>query len=374
MTPLIRSFRSSTKQIIIGWDYTLKQQIDLFEPLDKHKRLGDESGDGKTPLHFGHRIRKTNDCAYQKSSRGFSSVFVYIIFVFFLPRCFAAPINERHVYNVYDLKSFGDDLELFSLSHDQDSTRWAIFSSNHFSFYEFWISYEIKDGLWHKPAYTGIPTITSGKYRWTIEHNALEIELTDINHFYYSYSRNYARETVDTKKLKNRIVFGELARDSDLDGLTDLSENVIWTDPLNNDSDGDGKADGFDQNPLAAPANSLKILQRLHKHIIEQELRAMPSGQLVIVEQFDHQLMEYERDRGLILNMPSDTIDAYVNVFGWGTPILTAAVKDTLRMYKVRFQFFIAPDDAWGYEALYDWDKKRHRWIRKRIWEDWIAE
>jgi hypothetical protein len=342
----------------------VKQHIDFLNLLPEH--------DERAPLLFGLRIRVTNACVPRKPWSRLSSLLAFMVLLVFFSMSFAAAKNERYVYNVYDLQSFDDDLGLFSLSYAQDSTRWAIVASNHFSFYEFWISYEIRDGLWHEPVYTGIPAITAGKYEWTIDHNVIEIELKGINDLYYA--SNYSRATADAETLRHRVVFGELAKDSDLDGLTDLSENVVWTDPFNNDTDGDGKADGFDQNPLAAPANNLKILHRLHKHIIEQELRGMPSGQLVIVEQFDHQPMEYERDRGLILSMPSDTIDAYVNLFGWGTPILTAAIKDTLRMYKVSFQFFVAPDDAWGYEALYDWDRKHDTWIRKKVWEDWVAE
>lgn len=50
----------------------------------------------------------------------------------------------------------------------------------------------------------------------------------------------------------------EYTRDSDEDGLTDLLETSLGTDPKNSDSDGDGiadKADGFPLTPAADPAD-----------------------------------------------------------------------------------------------------------------------
>jgi outer membrane protein assembly factor BamB len=44
----------------------------------------------------------------------------------------------------------------------------------------------------------------------------------------------------------------ELDRDSDADGLTDLAEQRLGTDPHNPDTDGDGIPDGKDRNPLAS--------------------------------------------------------------------------------------------------------------------------
>jgi outer membrane protein assembly factor BamB len=46
--------------------------------------------------------------------------------------------------------------------------------------------------------------------------------------------------------------FDELLKDSDHDGLTDLIENRIGTDPLKADTDGDGIGDAEDRNPLCA--------------------------------------------------------------------------------------------------------------------------
>jgi hypothetical protein len=44
--------------------------------------------------------------------------------------------------------------------------------------------------------------------------------------------------------------------DSDGDGLPDLTETILGTDPRKTDTDGDGVPDGEDSNPAAAPATT----------------------------------------------------------------------------------------------------------------------
>ena len=148
---------------------------------------------------------------------------------------------------------------------------------------------------------------------------------------------------------------------------------MLWTDPYLNDTDGDGKADGYDQNPLAAPTKVLSIHEQLHKFIVEQELEYYTTDQLVIVEQINNQPMEYERQSGIILSMPPDTCDAFINFFGYGVPVITASIRDTLKKYIVNFQYFIDPENAGGYDALYDWDGVFKEWVRKKIYYQWEA-
>ncbi|WP_309711385.1 PQQ-binding-like beta-propeller repeat protein [Armatimonas sp.] len=52
------------------------------------------------------------------------------------------------------------------------------------------------------------------------------------------------------KRFVNNLA---LRDDSDGDGLTDLAEKRLGTNPLNPDTDGDGLSDSDDRNPLAAP-------------------------------------------------------------------------------------------------------------------------
>ncbi|MDQ7823854.1 MAG: hypothetical protein RDV48_13730 [Candidatus Eremiobacteraeota bacterium] len=52
---------------------------------------------------------------------------------------------------------------------------------------------------------------------------------------------------------KELINNSEIEKDSDSDGLTDLMEKRLGTNPENGDTDGDGLADAIDSNPTAAP-------------------------------------------------------------------------------------------------------------------------
>ncbi len=64
------------------------------------------------------------------------------------------------------------------------------------------------------------------------------------------------------------IVVGDVERDSDKDGWTDIEESVLGLDPRNPDTDGDGIPDGADVCPNYAPApgdaadESVQIIQK----------------------------------------------------------------------------------------------------------------
>lgn len=253
---------------------------------------------------------------------------------------------------------------------DKNGLYWTLFTSNYYGFLEFWLAFSKDKKTWSWPLYTGIPVHLDYLYI---------VKIDSMNNFtIYRYFRpfsphTYSRATVDSLKNTFTILKSDLFYDLDADGLSDLAEFTLWTDPMNNDTDSDGKADGYDQNPLAAPRQNLTIHEQLHKFIIEHELEYLKSSQLVIVEQTNNKPMEYERTGGLVLSMPPDSCDAFLNRFGYGVPIITAAVKDTLKKYKVSFQYFIEPKNAWGYDALYDWNKKHQKWVRKKTYYRWEA-
>ena len=257
-----------------------------------------------------------------------------------------------------------------SMVVDTVDTYWAIFMSPYYGFEEFWLCYSYDTKNWSKPIFTGIPAYPA-RYIWNISRNELileEIEGSRVTDLPF-----YRRASV-AEEEKIEIPIPDLLADADLDGLPDLAEEALWTNPRNSDTDGDGKADGYDDNPLAAPADSLSDAERLHKFIIESELAVFDSDQLVLVEQFGERPMEYRRAEGLVLSMPPDTLDAFVDVFGFGVPILTADVKDTLKnKYKVSFQFFVSPDSAFGYDAIFKWVARDSTWMRTKELLNWEA-
>jgi hypothetical protein len=253
---------------------------------------------------------------------------------------------------------------------DAGQIYWSFFSSSYFGFEELWVAYSRDKTNWSRALYTGIPVLPGKTYQIRVSEQKIDVDwfgpLTN------PAERRYYRSSVDTTILGYTIYKHLLYGDSDADGLSDLSEDILWTHPFEMDTDGDGKADGYDANPLAAPAEDLTPAEKLHKTLIEYELDQFPSNQLVVVEQFNGCPMEYDRETGLILSLSPQGCDAYVEANGYGVPILTCAVKDTLDdKFKASFQFFVSPDDAWGYDALFEWDSLAKVW---RQFGDFLEE
>jgi len=279
----------------------------------------------------------------------------------------------------------GDPYTVRNLFEQSDSTgrRWVLFPSSYYGFVEFWLASAEKESSWSRPLYTGIPAYP-GPLEWGVEGDRFWLSrkgARDRAEKSYSWladlmSRSgiYVRDTALAYRDSITFSLSALGDDGDGDGLTDSAEFALMTDPKNSDSDGDGAADGVDRNPLAVPADELQMHGRLHKFIIEKELVEFRASQLVLVEQWNGVAMEYRREQGLVLSLSPAQLDSLIVNSGYGIPILTAAIKDTLRKYKVSYQFFVAPDDAWGYEALYDWNPERSEWVRKRVYWEWDAE
>ncbi len=270
-----------------------------------------------------------------------------------------------------EIESIRDLAENMLLKDDQGCS-WAIYPSKAFGFSEFWLAFSHDGKSWQEPVYTEFPIAGITQYGWSVKNDTLHVRMKSRPHDLLRVK--YARETMVGRLDSCALSLQDLFADSDIDGLPDFGERVLRTNPHDADTDHDGKADGFDQNPLATPARSYLVHERLHKFVVEQELKSVEGSGLVIVEQINRKPMEYERNKGLILSLSPDSADAFVNLFGYGVPILTASIRDTLKKYQVSFQYFVAPDDAWGYEALYDWDRKQQEWRRKRLYSSWVAE
>lgn len=253
---------------------------------------------------------------------------------------------------------------------DSQGTHWALFISDWYGYHDFWLTSSSDGQTWRKPIFTTVAAV-GGTYKWIVKDYKLGLKLThrlpDKLQFYYFRKEWYALEDSCVLSIT------ELSADSDNDGLTDWAEFVLHTDPQDIDTDGDGKADGYDQNPLAAANDSLSMEAALHKQIIEWELGAWDYKGAVLVEQFDDFQIEYKRDAGIILCMPSDSVDAYLQEYGYGIPVLTANIEPYgNEMFKATFILFITPSDAEGWGALFK--NEKGEWTRKKTLEEWTAE
>lgn len=261
------------------------------------------------------------------------------------------------------------ELEFRYFTKDKHGTYWALFISNWYGYHDLWLTSSSDGHSWDKPIFTTIPAV-GGCYNWNIYDYKLSVKLVkrlpDKLQFWRFRTSWYALE--DSCVIPIR----DLVQDVDADGLTDLAEYVLHTNPSDLDTDNDGKADGYDQNPLSAPADTLSKEASLHKFIIEQELSLLNSTCAVLVEKYGDFEIEYDRDSGIVLSMPSDSIDAYLQEYDYGIPVFTANVEPaTNGMFKATFTLFVTPEDAEGWEALYKWEKSE--WKRKKTRESWVA-
>ncbi len=298
-------------------------------------------------------------------SRGVIFFVINIILFFILDPAFAIPfVSKSDLFHLHYPPT--------SLTYQEDSgVLWTLFSSDYYGYAEIWVARSLDGKNWNRPLYTAVPMLQRSKFRWRVEEHTLELQWSGDK---LSKVPPYRRVSFDSSVTEYTVYKAALYADRDADGLSDLSENRLWTDPYNMDTDDDGKADGYDQNPLAPPRKKLHKHEHLHKYVVQKELYYLDSNQLVLVEQ-PGQSMEYKRKSGLVLSLSSADCDAWVNTNGYGVPILTCTVKDTLQTaFVVDFQMFYAPNDAWGYKSIYYRDADKHEWREANRLETWHAE
>lgn len=269
-----------------------------------------------------------------------------------------------------DLSVLKDFPKTYMLTAEND-VYWCLFISNYFGFYELWAANSVDGKNWSQALYTGIPlfprkniTASVTKPYFIVEYDSVEKQLPYLD---------YLRSGVNQQASLFKVTKSALLSDSDLDGWSDLAESRIWTDMQNTDTDGDGKIDRYDNNPLAASPDSLSLAQKLHKHIIEKELGFYETHQLVIVEQTQGP-MQYERKSGLILSLVPEECDEWVHINGPGVPIFTCRIHASEKKdhFEAEFEFWVAKNDAWGYEAEYRWHERFKFWRETRR-RDWFA-
>jgi hypothetical protein len=81
---------------------------------------------------------------------------------------------------------------------------------------------------------------------------AIEVSIRELDESSISFPPVALRAKREQDGLMLTIPFVDLERDSDRDGLTDLAEERLITDPANPDTDGDGLADADDPLPQVA--------------------------------------------------------------------------------------------------------------------------
>lgn len=94
------------------------------------------------------------------------------------------------------------------------------------------------------------------------------------------------------------LPLADLRRDADSDGMLDLVEKRLGSDPARADSDGDGVPDGKDAAPLARPAASAGDRQQILQLLFAALFAGDPDPTPILVELPEDQRQEFRGARG----------------------------------------------------------------------------
>lgn len=154
-------------------------------------------------------------------------------------------------WNPIRLERNGGEVAAIALSSALDPT-------GEISLGAYWVLHSSDGGqTWDAPLYTGLrqnaPYIVPPLSRLSLlhgDHLEVEVEIHEIDPDSITFPPIGMRTKREEKDLYLEMSWEALRRDSDGDGLTDLVEERLGTDPRNADTDGDGIPDGRDGLPL----------------------------------------------------------------------------------------------------------------------------
>lgn len=159
-----------------------------------------------------------------------------------------------------------DDPHMLETKRDAAGREWGLFTSgimgNHF---DLWVAERV-DGKWGNPVFSGVPGSNRFKF-----HGQGEAD-PKLN--------GKSAEQLEKGAWFTEIVGNvSLTLDTDSDGLTNVMEKRLATDPQNADSDGDGKPDGTDAWPLVASrvlSEDEQVMAAVFQAVFQFEERKCP--------------------------------------------------------------------------------------------------
>ena len=123
----------------------------------------------------------------------------------------------------------------------------------------YWVLRSLDSGATWKTYYTGLrenmPYVVVQASRLPLlggSHLRIEVEIQELDLNSITFPPIALRTTRSEKGVYVEFAWSDLTRDTDGDGLTDLLDERIVTDPDSRDTDGDGLEDGVDSLPQVA--------------------------------------------------------------------------------------------------------------------------
>jgi len=239
------------------------------------------------------------------------------IVLFFAAGCL---IVVRGTFLIDDIeKDINENTNFRFILQTEDSTYWTLFGSHHYGYYDYWVANSQDKKEW-KMHFTGEKILSDERVRFVITNGAFEIIEPDV------------------ENRRILIPIEQLDLDSDGDGLSDIEENRLWTDPYRVDTDEDGITDNLDRNPLVAKKDSLNVRQKLIKRRTEGFLEGVNLKQTIIVMvNREKDKMEFEPYNWRVLCLTQAEAWDYRKKFGFDVTLINTTVTIKGDSAKVAF-------------------------------------
>jgi hypothetical protein len=147
------------------------------------------------------------------------------------------------------------------------------------------------DGVWEEVLPTGLQDVCfthchplglcgpgpQGKLHISVDNGVLKImhhkPVFELTTYSEGEEQREIKQMTGAERIESMVKLSELRLDTDADGLTDITERILFLDPTKVDTDGDGIKDAQDAAPLANPAQMGKLergIARALKYFVAQ--------------------------------------------------------------------------------------------------------
>jgi hypothetical protein len=220
-----------------------------------------------------------------------------------------------------EAKRLGEEKTVFA--KDERGALYALETSFKFGANDIYLSYSRDGKTWNKPLFSGLSlSQESGLESCTVSVSGAKIEIA------YDKAVDFGKSS---KREKVSFTLSDLERDTDHDGLTDVEEVRLRTDPARADTDGDGVKDSEDMNPLVAKKELTamqKIRQAAFRRIIQMkdvdQARIFGSS-LLIVQTPSSEKQEFQGHDFFVLNLTEEEVNDFKSQFGDGVCVISFA-------------------------------------------------
>ncbi|MFH1422352.1 MAG: hypothetical protein ABIH42_06535 [Planctomycetota bacterium] len=236
------------------------------------------------------------------------------------------------------------------LAKDNQNRLYSIEISDKMGANDIYITYSEDGKNWHKPLFTGL----SVSEDYAPDSSNISITKGTIE-LIYNKVTNYGKES---KREKAIFSLNDIQRDTDEDGLVDIEEIRLRTDPMLTDTDSDGIKDSKDFNPLVAKkklTTNQKIRAAAFRRVIQMSEtgnnKVFPSS-LVIVNTPYLEKQEFPGHDFYVLNLTEEELKDFKSQIGDGVCVINFAKESIISdKAEVEVQAFWLPLFARGWKV-----------------------